>query len=51
MQYRNGQELWLKLKKDQGQKKNTISKSKRRAVRFHKPNISFWVKGVLQPKS
>ena len=50
-EHRNGQELWLKVEKDQEQHKKTIIWIKGRAVKFHKSSITYWAKAVLQPKN
>ena len=50
-EYRNGQEFWLKVEKDQEQHKTTIIWIKDRAVKFHKPSITYWARAVLQPKN
>ena len=50
-EYRNGQELWLKVEKDQEQHKKTINWIKGRAVILHKSNITYWRRAVLQPKN
>ena len=47
----NGDESWLRMKKDQEQYEKTIIELKGRGARFHKSSTIFWVKAVLQPKN
>ena len=49
--YRNGQDLWLKVEKDEEQHEKTIIWIKGRPVKFHKSSITFWAKAVLQPQN
>ena len=51
LEYRNGQELWLKVKKDQEQDEKTIIELKGRAAKFHKFSVTFWARVVSQPKN
>ena len=50
-EYRDEKELWLKVKKDQEQYETTFTELKGTAVKFHKLNITFWVKAISQPKN
>ena len=50
-EYRNGQELWLKVKIDQDQYKKIIIEINGRVAKFHISSITFWVKDVSQPKN
>ena len=49
--FRDRQESWLKVKKDEEQHKNTIIKLKGTVAKFHKFSITFWANAVLQPKN
>ena len=49
--YRNGQELWSKVEKNQELYEKTIIAFKGRAPKFHKSSITFWVKTDTQPKN
>ena len=48
-EYKNGQELWLKVEKDQEQYEKTIVDLKGIAAKFHKSSITFCAKAVSQP--